>query len=100
MADFSYYEVGAWSQGYSRGSRFFWISDIDTMLLKLAEYEHNIHFRRAGAQNALQAFKNQQNEMVESIREVSFISSYSTMAKYIEDARNKNTVHGGERTVV
>ena len=43
------------------------------MLLKLAEYEHNVHLRRPGAQQALQDFKNQQNEMVAAIREVSSI---------------------------
>ena len=40
-----YYEVGAWSHGYFRGSSFFWIPDIKTMLLKLADYKHNILLR-------------------------------------------------------
>ena len=71
MADLIYYEVGAWSHGYARASRFFWIPDIDTMLLKLAEYEHDIHLRRPSAQQSLHDFKNQQKEMVASIREVS-----------------------------
>ena len=66
-ANFIYYEDGARSDGVC----FFWISDIDAMLLKLAEYEHNIHFRRPGARQALEDFKDQQNEMVETIHEVS-----------------------------
>ena len=79
MANLIYYEVSAWSYGYGRGSRFFWKSDIDAMLRKLAEYEHNIHLRHPGAQQALRNFKNQRNEMVASIRKVSFISSYRTV---------------------
>ena len=71
-ANFIYYEDGAWG---SDGACFFWTSDIDTMLLKLAEYEHNIHFRRPGAQQALKDFKDQQNEVVEFIHKVSSISS-------------------------
>jgi hypothetical protein len=82
MADFTYYEVGAWSHGYASESRFFWISHIDSMLQKLAKYEHNIHFRRPRAQQALQEFKVQQKEMVASIRKVSSISSYPTLWNY------------------
>lgn len=78
MANLIYYEVGAWSHGYARSSRFFWNSDIDAILLKLAEYEHNIHLRCPGAHHALQDFKSQQTEMVASIRMVSSISSYCT----------------------
>jgi hypothetical protein len=44
-------------------SRFFWISDIHTMLRKLAEYQHDIHIRRPGAQKALEDFKAQQAEL-------------------------------------
>ena len=76
MANLIYYEVGAWSHGYARGSRFFWSSDIDAMLLKLAEYEHKIHLRCPGAGQALKNFKSQQIEIVASIRKVSSISSY------------------------
>ena len=78
MANLIYYdsEVRSLRMGNSRDRRFFWISDINTMLRKLAEYEHNIHLRCPGAQQALQNFKNQQNEMVASIREVSSMSSY------------------------
>ena len=82
MANFTYFEVGAWSFGYARGSRFFWDSDIHAMLQKLAEYQHNIHFRRPGAQQALKDFKDQQKEVVASIREVSSISSHRTIWKY------------------
>ena len=71
MTDLTYYEVGAWSHGYARSSRFFWISDINTMLQKLAKYQHNIHLRRPGAQKALEDFKAQQVELVADIREVS-----------------------------
>ena len=81
MAGLIYYEVGAWSHGYARGSRFFWISDINSMLLELAEFEHAIHLRRPGAHQTLQNFKNQQKEMVASIRGVSSISSYRTMVE-------------------
>jgi hypothetical protein len=71
MADFTYYEVGSWSHGFARGGHYFWISDIDAMLQKLAKYEHNIHSRLPGAQLALQDFKGQQKEMVASICKVS-----------------------------
>ena len=92
MAHLIYYEVGAWSHGYARGCRFFWIPDIDFMLRKLAEYEHNIHFRRPGARQALQEFKNQQYDLVASIRKVSFfISSCGIILK--------DTVHARERIV-
>ncbi|KIM37065.1 hypothetical protein M413DRAFT_448779 [Hebeloma cylindrosporum] len=61
--------VGAWSHGYARSSRFFWIPDIDAMLRKLAEYEHNLHLRRPGAKKALEDFKDQQIGIVNSIDE-------------------------------
>jgi hypothetical protein len=82
MADFTYYEDAEWSHGYARESRFFWISDIDSMLRELAKYEHDIHFCRPGAQQALQDFRVQQKEMVASIRKVSSISSYRTIWNY------------------
>ena len=72
MVDSTYFEVSAGSHN-NRGP-FFWIPDIDAMLLKLAKYEDNIHFHRPGAQQALEDFKDQQNKIVVSIHEVSFIS--------------------------
>jgi predicted O-methyltransferase YrrM len=81
MADLIYYEVGAWSHGYARGSRFFCISDIYAMLRKLAEHEHNIHLRSPGAHQALKNFKIQQREKVSFIRGVSSISCYRTMVE-------------------
>jgi len=71
IPNLTYYEVGAWSNGYARSSRFFWISDINTMLQKLAKYQHDIHLRCPGAQKALEDFKAQQVELVADIREVS-----------------------------
>jgi len=66
-------EAGAWSHGYGRSSdsRFFWIPDINAMLQKLAEYQHDVHLRRPGAHQALDGFKTQQIELVTSINEVS-----------------------------
>lgn len=75
-------KVGAWSNGYARGGRFFWISDVHAMLQKLAEYQHNIHFRHPGAQQALKDFKDQQKNVVASIRNVSSISFYYTIWNY------------------
>ena len=63
------YEVGGWSHGYRSGSRFFWISDIDAMLQKLAEYQHNIHLRHPGAQKVLEDFKARKMELVADIHE-------------------------------
>lgn len=40
------------------------------MLHRLAEYQHDIHLRRPGAQKALENFKAQQVELVADIREV------------------------------
>lgn len=63
------YGVGAWSHGCASDSRFFWISDIDATLQKLAEYQHNIHLRRPGAQKALEDFKARKMELVADIHE-------------------------------
>ena len=82
MADLTYYEVGAWSYGYARGGRFFWIPDIHAMLLKLAKYEHNIHLRHPGAHKALQDFRDQQKDIVASIRRVSSISTFRTIVNF------------------
>jgi hypothetical protein len=62
--------VSAWSSGFGSNNRYFWISDIDTMSQKLAEYKKNIKLRRPGAKQALKDFKVQQIEMVKSSREV------------------------------
>lgn len=63
-------EADAWSHGYARNSRFFWISDIYNMLQKLAEYQRDVHLRCSGAQKALEDFKAQQVELVMDIHEV------------------------------
>ncbi|KIM35789.1 hypothetical protein M413DRAFT_449606 [Hebeloma cylindrosporum] len=64
-----YTNVCAWSHGYTRSSRYFWIPDIDAVLQKIAEYERKIHHHLPGAQQALADFKAQQIEVVKSIRE-------------------------------
>ncbi|KAJ3502257.1 hypothetical protein NLJ89_g8968 [Agrocybe chaxingu] len=64
-----YTKVGGWSHGYARSSRFFWVADIDRMVRKLAEYQHNVHLRRAGAQKALKDFKARRMELVQDVRE-------------------------------
>jgi hypothetical protein len=73
MADLIQYEVGSWSHGYGCSSHFFWNSDIHAMLQKLAEYEHNVHLHRPGAQHALEDFKAQQSEIMTAICKVSSI---------------------------
>lgn len=75
------HKVGAWSHGYGRSSRLFWHSDIDAMLRKLAEYEHNIHLRCPSVQKALEDFKTQQIGIVTSIREVSSILCSRTLVE-------------------
>jgi hypothetical protein len=72
MVDLIKYPVG-WSDRRARSSRSFWIPDINTMLRKLAKYQHNVHLRRPGAQQALEDFKAQQIRTVTSIREVGSI---------------------------
>ncbi|CAA7263085.1 unnamed protein product [Cyclocybe aegerita] len=64
-----YTKIGGWSHGYARSSRFFWAADIDRMVRKLAEYQHNVHLRRAGAQQALKDFKARRMELVQDVRE-------------------------------
>ena len=79
-----------------RGNRFFWISDIDTMFLKLAECELSIHFHRPVAKLA------KISRMRWSRPFVRLVPLHPTVPwwKYIKDARNINTVHARERVVV
>jgi hypothetical protein len=66
------------------------------MLRKLAEYQHNIHLRRPGAQKALEDFKAQQVGIVADIREVSS-NFYPNM---VELCSKCNTAQARESTVV
>jgi hypothetical protein len=66
------------------------------MLRKLAEYQHDIHLHRSGAQKALKDFKAQQVELVTDIREVSS-NSHPNM---VELCQRANPAQAREGTVV